>query len=292
MIMLPSPRILSTTRPSWRTPRRMCQSSASRHRTLTSPPRPVVWVIASRLATRRISSLSTPKQVTLTNSDTIVDKCLGNIIASIMLQTKSTISLICLCLYVCMPPKMTEIVFHHAPPTRRSFNKSLWFPHNKLKRLLCPHNQTSRTRMSRRGNLHCSLNWISLPVFYRGAKALRNVLEDISVVSFLLSQCVGEYLLIMKEFTVQAIFFPHYFCPPKEGRMVYFYAFCEYIVTQIQKHAFLSRWKLKLAKGFRSICLDLELLWDQVSELVNWCSDSLRLYITSLEPVWKHCMRN
>lgn len=158
---------------------------------------------------------------------------------------------------------MTEIVFHHAPPTRRSFNKSLWFPHNKLKRLLCPHNQTSRTRMSRRGNLHCSLNWISLPVFYRGAKALRSVLEDISVVSFLLSQCVGEYLLIMKEFTVQAIFFPYYFCPPKEGRTVYFCAFCEYIVTQKKKHAFLSRWKLKLAKGFRSICLDLELLWDQ-----------------------------
>lgn len=62
-ITLLSPRTPSTTQLSWRTRQRMCQSSVSKRRTLISPPLPAAWVIASLLATRRISSLSTQEQV-------------------------------------------------------------------------------------------------------------------------------------------------------------------------------------------------------------------------------------
>lgn len=54
--------------------------------------------------------------------------------------------------------------------------------------------------MSLPGNICCSLNWILLLVFFWGVNSLQCTWGN--VVSVLLSQCVGDYLLIMREFTL------------------------------------------------------------------------------------------
>lgn len=155
MIMLRSPRIQSTTRSSWKTPQRMCQSFVFRRRTLTLLPLPVVWVIASLPATRRISFLSIQKQVRQTcdvnDQNIAVTAAVPCGVLADRKQCNTTnyrIDLWVSCLL----------------SSSSASSARFWHPYNKFKRLLSLQLDPKPRRLKKKN--HCSYICILHPVFF------------------------------------------------------------------------------------------------------------------------------